>query len=207
LADQAWPLSSANAAQPSSMSTFGIGQPSQAVITPVLSMSLLLGGHPGTSSVDVRRASRAPASRKQVVPARCHRHFTLPGDGDPVQPLLTARTPPTPEKRRRPGFGVRPCPAVRRWPRRACHWPLSADRSGQQAVACTGWRPPLGGVGRDDTEARDCEGQRCGSHPVAACWEREQEREPGQQDPVRSRRRDPLHREVHRDDDCPDGGR
>jgi hypothetical protein len=55
----------------------------------------------------------------------------------------------------------------RRRPRRACHWPLSADRSGQQVVACTGWHPPLGGVGRDDTVARDCEGRRCGYHPVA----------------------------------------
>lgn len=55
----------------------------------------------------------------------------------------------------------------RRRPRRACHWPLSADRSGQQVVACTGWHPPLGGVGRDDTGARDCEGRRCGYHPVA----------------------------------------
>jgi hypothetical protein len=45
------------------------------------------------------------------------------------------------------------------------HWPLSPDRSGQQVVACTGWHPPLGGVGRDDTGARDCEGRRCGYHP------------------------------------------
>jgi hypothetical protein len=158
------------------------------------------------------------------------------------------------------------------------HWPLIADRSGQQVVACTGWHPPLGGVGRDDTGARDCEGRRCGYHPVAhrrisrvaerghphgseqfvprravrfgdrggrgvhvhlrpemgavmlwpsasavgwllmmtalillarsgtARWEREQERERGLDDPLRSRRRDPLHPGVHRDDDCPDGG-
>jgi hypothetical protein len=42
----------------------------------------------------------------------------------------------------------------RRRPRCACHWPLSAARPGQQEVACTGWHPSLGGVGRDDTGAR-----------------------------------------------------
>jgi hypothetical protein len=35
---------------------------------------------------------------------------------------------------------------------------VSADRSGQQVVACTGWHPPLGGVGRDDTGARGLRG-------------------------------------------------
>jgi hypothetical protein len=35
---------------------------------------------------------------------------------------------------------------------------------------------------------------------------RSAEREPGLHAPRRSRRRDPLHPEVHRDDDCPDGG-
>jgi hypothetical protein len=62
-----------------------------------------------------------------------------------------------------------PCRLVERaWAtRRACHRPLSADRSGQQVVACTGWHLPLGGVGRNDSGARDCEDRGCGYHPVA----------------------------------------